>query len=114
MNFESLVVNRICRPLHMDSTCIALTPELKARLAMGHDDSGKPSPPWKLQAYFPAGGIHSTANDLVKYVSAHAGLAPSSLVPLMEKTHVVRFKDSRCRSSRAGLGGFWRTGRDLG
>jgi len=44
-NFESLVVNRICRPLHMDSTCIALTPELKARLAMGHDDSGKPSPP---------------------------------------------------------------------
>src|SRR5256885_10441999 len=94
-NFESLVVTRICRPLHMDSTCIALTPELKARLAMGHDDSGKPSPPWKLQAYSPAGDVHSTANNLLKYVSAHAGLAPSSLTPLMKKTHVIRFKDSR-------------------
>src|SRR5437667_9762649 len=90
-NFESLVVNRICRPLHMDSTCIALAPELKARLAMGHDDSGKPSPPWKLQAYSPAGGIHSTVNNLLKYVSAHVRLAPSSLTPAMEKPHMIRF-----------------------
>src|SRR6266516_1658012 len=58
-NFESLGVNRICRKLHMDSTCIARTPQFKARLAMGLDDSGKPSPPWKLQAYSPAGGVHS-------------------------------------------------------
>jgi CubicO group peptidase (beta-lactamase class C family) len=111
-NFESLVVNRICRPLHMDSTCIALTPELKARLAMGHDDSGKPSPPWKLQAYSPAGDIHSTANDLLKYVSAHAGLAPSRLASLMEKTHVVRFEDSRGLSGVLGSGVFGRTAMD--
>jgi D-alanyl-D-alanine-carboxypeptidase/D-alanyl-D-alanine-endopeptidase len=94
-DFESLVVNRICRPLHMDSTCITLSAELKARLAMGHDDSGKPSPPWKLQAYAPAGDIHSTANDLLKYASAHAGLTRSELTPLMERTHVIRFADSR-------------------
>ncbi|TMP98697.1 MAG: hypothetical protein E6L09_11245 [Verrucomicrobia bacterium] len=111
-NFESLVVNRICRPLHMDSTCIALTPELKARLAMGHDDSGKPSPPWKLQAYSPAGDVHSTANNLLKYVSAHAGLAPSSLTPLMKKTHVIRFKDSRGLSDMPGFGVFGRTAMD--
>ena len=111
-HFESLVANRICRPLHMDSTCIALTPELKVRLAMGHDDSGKPSPPWKLQAYSPAGGVHSTANDLLKYVSAHAGLAPSSLTPLMKETHVVRFKDSRGLSGVPGFGVFGRTAMD--
>src|SRR5947209_2556329 len=111
-NFESLVVNRICRPLHMDSTCIALAPELQVRLAMGHDDSGKPSPPWKLQAYSPAGGVHSTANDLLKYVSANAGLAPSSLTPLMKETQVVRFKDSRGLSDVPGFGVFGRTAMD--
>jgi CubicO group peptidase (beta-lactamase class C family) len=111
-NFESLVVNRICRPLHMDSTCITLTPELKARLAMGHDDSGKPSPPWKLQAYSPAGNILSTANDLLKYVSANAGLAPSSLTPLMKEAQVVRFKDSRGLSDVPGFGVFGRTAMD--
>src|SRR5438552_11069470 len=108
-NFESLVVNRICRPLRMDSTRIALTPELKARLAMGHDDSGKPSPPWKLQAYSPAGGVHSTANDLLEYVSAHAGLSPSSLTARMKEAHVVRFKDSRGLAGLPGFGGFGRT-----
>jgi len=111
-NFESLIVNRICRPLHMDSTCIALTPELKARLAMGHDESGKPSPPWKLQAYSPAGDVHSTANNLLKYVSANAGLAPSSLTPVMEKTHMIRFKDSRGLSDMPGFGVFGRTAMD--
>jgi CubicO group peptidase (beta-lactamase class C family) len=111
-NFESLAVNRICRPLHMDSTCITLAPELKARLAMGHDDSGKPSPPWKLQAYSPAGDIHSTANDLLKYVSANAGLAPSNLTPLMKETQVVRFKDSRGLSDVPGFGVFGRTAMD--
>src|SRR6266705_4428943 len=105
-NFELLVVHRICRPLHMDSTCIALTPELKARLAMGHDDSGKPSPPWKLQAYSPAGDVHSTANDLHKYASANAGLVRSSLTPLMEKTHVIRFQDSHGLSGLPGFGVF--------
>jgi CubicO group peptidase (beta-lactamase class C family) len=62
---------------------------------MGHDDSGKPSPPWKLQAYAPAGDIHSTANDLLRYVSAHAGLTRSELTPLIQRTHVIRFTDSR-------------------
>ena len=33
----------------------------------------------------PLGGLHSTANDLLKYVSANLGLMPSSLTPLMEK-----------------------------
>lgn len=111
-DFESLVVNRICRPLHMDSTCITLTPELRARLAMGHDDSGKPSLPWKLQVYSPAGDIHSTAKDLLKYVSANAGITTSSLTPLMKQTQVVRFKDSRGLSDGPGFGVFDRTAMD--
>jgi hypothetical protein len=65
------------------------------RLAMGHDAAGKASPPQKFQVYSPAGDIHSTANNLLKYASAHAGLTSSSLTPLMERTHKIRFTDSR-------------------
>jgi D-alanyl-D-alanine-carboxypeptidase/D-alanyl-D-alanine-endopeptidase len=95
-NFESLVVNRICRPLRMDSTRIVPTPEMKSRLAMGHE-AGKFSPPFQLEVYAPAGAVHSTANDLLKYVAAQVGLTPSSLTPTMEKTHVIRNKDSNRR-----------------
>ena len=39
-DYESLVVDRICRPLGMDSTRITLTPELKNRFATGHNAFG--------------------------------------------------------------------------
>jgi CubicO group peptidase (beta-lactamase class C family) len=93
-NFESLLVNRICQPLHMESTRLVPTTDMRDRLAIGHDPSGNPSPPWKLDVYGPAGGIHSTANDLLKYVAAQAGLTHSSLSASMEKTHVLRIKDT--------------------
>lgn len=111
-NFESLIVNRICRPLGMESTSLTLTPELKARLAVGRDASGKPSLPWKLQAYSPAGGIYSTANDLLKYAAAQAGLAPSHLAELMKKTHQVRFTDTNGLPAEPGFGTFGRTAMD--
>jgi CubicO group peptidase (beta-lactamase class C family) len=111
-NFESLVVNRICRPLGMTNTCITLTPQLKARLAMGHEADGTPSPPWKLQAYSPAGDVHSTVNDLLKYAAAHAGLAPSRLAALMAKTQEIRFKDACGLPDDPGFGPFGRTAMD--
>jgi CubicO group peptidase (beta-lactamase class C family) len=74
-NYEALVVERICRPLKMNSTRITLTPELQARFARGHDQLGKPAPNWEFQVYDGAGGLRSTANDLLKYVSANLGLS---------------------------------------
>jgi serine-type D-Ala-D-Ala carboxypeptidase/endopeptidase len=93
-NYETLIVDRICRPLHMDNTRITLTPEMKARLARGHDEAGKPAPNWDLDLIAGAGGLRSTANDLLKYVSANLGLTQSSLKPLMEKMQVIRHEDS--------------------
>jgi serine-type D-Ala-D-Ala carboxypeptidase/endopeptidase len=93
-NFESLVVNRICHPLHMDSTCIRLTPGLKARAAGGHDDRGRRVSDYHLQVMAPAGALHSTANDLLKYLSANLGLTQTSLTPLMEKMQVIRHREA--------------------
>jgi serine-type D-Ala-D-Ala carboxypeptidase/endopeptidase len=94
MDYESLVVERICRPLDMQSTRITLTPELKNHLAIGHDKSGKPVGNWNFQVLAGTGAIRSTANDMLKYVAANLGLTQSNLTPLMEKTHVIRHRDS--------------------
>jgi CubicO group peptidase (beta-lactamase class C family) len=90
-NYESLVVDRICRPLKMDSTRITLTPELKSRFATGHNQHGYAVSSWDFGALVGCGALRSTANDLLKYVSANLGLTPSSLTPPMEKMHVARF-----------------------
>lgn len=91
-DYESLVVDRICRPLKMESTRITLTPELKARFAIGHNQFGYAVSNMDFQSQVGCGALRSTANDLLKYVAANTGLAPSSLTSLMEKTHLVRFR----------------------
>jgi CubicO group peptidase (beta-lactamase class C family) len=91
-DYESLVMERICRPLKMESTRITLTDEMKSLLARGHDSSGAPLPGQKFSVMNGASGLRSTANDLLKYVSANLDLGPnhSSLTPLMKLTQAPR------------------------
>jgi serine-type D-Ala-D-Ala carboxypeptidase/endopeptidase len=101
-SFESLITERICRPLHMDSTCIMLTPQLTARLAKGHDESGKSTANWEMPALAATGALRSTANDLLKYAAAEVGLTDSALAGLMQKTHVIQHDDAKVRDDFAG------------
>ena len=93
-DYESLVVDRICRPLKMDSTRITLPPALKARLARGHWVDGSPSEHLHFQAMAPAGSLLSTANDLLKFLSANLGFTQTDLTPLMEEMQVIRHTGS--------------------
>jgi CubicO group peptidase (beta-lactamase class C family) len=92
-NFESLVVSRICQPLSMESTRITPTTEMKARMATGHGENGKRAPNFQLQVMASAGALLSTANDLLKYLSANLGLNQSRLRPLMEQMQVIRHRN---------------------
>jgi serine-type D-Ala-D-Ala carboxypeptidase/endopeptidase len=91
-DYESLVVERICRPLKMDSTQITLTGELKDRFAAGHNYSGYAVPGSYWGALTAGAALRSTANDMLKFMSANLDLSPSGLTPLMEKTHVAHFQ----------------------
>jgi CubicO group peptidase (beta-lactamase class C family) len=103
-DFESLVVEKICRPLKMESTRVTLTPQQRQRLAQGHNQLGYRVPGLKFApAMLAAGAMCSTANDLVKYVSANLGLMPSDLTALMQRTHQPRF----CPPLRRGIGLTW-------
>ncbi len=93
-DYEPLVVSRICRPLKMDTTLITLTPELKARLARGHWTDGKRSEHLNFQAMRSAGSLLSTANDLLKFLSANLRFTETHLGPLMAKMQVIRHTDS--------------------
>jgi CubicO group peptidase (beta-lactamase class C family) len=88
---DALFTERICTPLGMDSTRIVLTPELQKRFAPGHE-KGEPAASWELTDFAGAGGLRSSANDLLKYVRAQVGLTPSPLTKLMDKTHEIRHR----------------------
>ena len=102
-DFESLVKERICRPLSMQSTGISLSPAQTARFAVGHDETGNRAANFELPAIPGAGALRSTANDLAKYVGAEIGIGPPAMVAIMQKSHEVQHRDAQVRDAFAGV-----------
>ncbi len=90
MDYEALVRTRICDPLGMASTRITLSPEMKARLATGHNASMDPVSNWDLPTLAGAGALRSTANDLLTFLAANLGYTKSPLAPAMAAMLKVR------------------------
>src|ERR1043166_369438 len=102
-NYEALLQERICRPLGMTSTSVALSPAMKSRLAQGHDDKGRAVANWNLPTLAGAGGIRSTANDMLKFAAASLGLSKTSLAPAMALAETPRH-EAGSATTQIGLG----------
>ncbi|PMQ15122.1 D-alanyl-D-alanine-carboxypeptidase/endopeptidase AmpH [Janthinobacterium sp. AD80] len=70
-SYEALLQSRIAAPLGMRSTSNQPTHGMLARLAPGHLLSGEPTPAWDLNVVAPAGGVYSSARDMVAYLQAY-------------------------------------------
>jgi CubicO group peptidase (beta-lactamase class C family) len=68
--YPELIAQRITGPLGMRDTAIALSPEQQQRLIQGYGMRHGPVAPWPMDAFAPAGGISSTAGDLLIYLEA--------------------------------------------
>ncbi len=79
MDYEALILARICQPLGLADTRIALSPEMKSRLAVGHNDKLERVPGFEFNALAGAGALRSTANDMLSFLAAAMGSTPSPL-----------------------------------
>ena len=82
-DYEALVLSEVCAPLGMMSTTITLTPQMKARLAVGHDAGLQQVENWDLPTLAGAGALRSTANDLLTFLAANLGFTQTPLAPAM-------------------------------
>jgi CubicO group peptidase (beta-lactamase class C family) len=83
-DYEALLEDRITRPLGMDSTRIEVTPDMRSRLAFPHSTYSDITTPWFAPAFDPAGGIRSTANDMLKFLAVNMGLTETKLQPAIQ------------------------------
>ncbi len=125
--YDALLHDEIAGPLGMTDTGVALTAATAARFITGHDSSHKPTHAWNLNALVGAGGIRSTAADMLTYLEAQlhpeqlpraARSAPAgkTLAAALAASHVVH------GDAMAGMhialawfrhdatGGFWHDG----
>ena len=89
-DYETLVKTRICDVLGMNDTRVQLSPDMKSRLATGHDSNLKPTENWDLPTFAGAGALRSTANDMLTFLAANIGYTKSSLSRDMAEQLKVR------------------------
>jgi len=99
MSYEALVRARILDPLGMSNTRITLTPEMKARLAVGHKETARtrenphgltPVPNWDIPTLSGAGALRSTANDMLTFLAAYLGYVTTPLADAMADQLSIR------------------------
>ncbi len=89
-SYEDLVTERILRPLGMNDTRIVLSPSMKSRLTPGHSVSGGVVANWDLPTLAGAGALRSTANDLLRFLSANLDSTSAPLGRVLATTHFAR------------------------
>jgi CubicO group peptidase (beta-lactamase class C family) len=65
--------SEILQPLGMADTTLRPTPEQQKRLAQGHNRAGQDAPRWPVFAWYAAGGLRSTAHDMISFGEANLG-----------------------------------------
>jgi CubicO group peptidase (beta-lactamase class C family) len=71
--WEDQVNSDILQPLGMADTTLRPTPEQQKRLAQGHNRAGQNAPRWPVFAWYAAGGLRSTAQDMISFGEANLG-----------------------------------------
>ena len=94
MPYDLLLEERILNVLGMNSTSIVLSDVQKSRLAIGHLN-GQELPFWNTsRPIAPAGGLHSSVADMLKFASANVGLINTKINDAMKESHII-IHDSR-------------------
>jgi CubicO group peptidase (beta-lactamase class C family) len=72
-DYETLLKERVLTPLGMHDTALSLGPRLAAQFAPPHDTDGESSASWGLGVLKGAGGIRSSARDMLRFARFAAG-----------------------------------------
>ena len=92
-DYDGMVRARILEPLGMDDTGITLSPEMKARLAPGHEFNHNPVPNLDFsirEVMAGGGGLKSSANDLLTFLAANLGYIKTRLAPTIAAQLSIR------------------------
>lgn len=109
-DYGTLVAKRITGPLKMSVTNLDVPAENRAKLAQGYsNETGtlKPAHAWTWNAASScagAGGLRSSARDMLRFVAANAGLVDTKLAAAMKDARTER---ADAGSPEMGIGLAW-------
>lgn len=76
-SYPAFLESRLLRPLGMRMSATTPSDAMRAHLAPGHGEDGKPAKKWNFDALAGCGALYSNANDLLRYLRANMAAAAS-------------------------------------
>jgi serine-type D-Ala-D-Ala carboxypeptidase/endopeptidase len=86
-SFQTLVADRVLRPLRMSMTAYGRTAALAPWMTRGHDQQGAVAHYFDVAVLAGGGGLNSNVNDLMTYLEANIGEPTSPLERAMRDAH---------------------------
>ena len=71
LSYEALLTDRILKPLGMNDTSMTLTDDQRSRMAPPQNSALLPDHTWDFGALAGAGGIRSSVNDMLQFITAN-------------------------------------------
>lgn len=90
MDYEKLVVTRICDRLGLSSTRVTLSEPLRQRFAIGHMSDLVSAHEWDIPVLAGAGALRSSANDLLTFLAAMMGYSANPLAAAQKTALSIR------------------------
>ncbi len=90
LSYPELLRREITGPLGLTDTVIKLSPEQEKRLIQGHNEKHEAVQRWDLDAFAGAGGIRSTAGDMLTYLVANLHPQRTTLTSALAESHKLR------------------------
>lgn len=104
VEYEELVLKRICEKLEMKNTTINLSSEMKKHFAKGHHQKQE-VPHWDIPTLGGAGALRSNLKDMTQFLSACMGLINNS--PISDLLIKCQKKQYGAKASGDGIGLGW-------
>jgi serine-type D-Ala-D-Ala carboxypeptidase/endopeptidase len=104
-SYEELLIERVCGPLGLAHTRIALSAGMQRHLVQAHDLDLRPTPLWDLPALQGSGAARASVDDVTKFLKACMGLGHSPLRGALARLLETR-RPTNLAGTDAGLGWF--------
>src|SRR5207302_6310629 len=69
--YQAALKERVCEPLGLRDTTVALTAAQRERFIQGHSALGQRVSSWDMSSLVGAGGLRSTARELLRFLETH-------------------------------------------
>lgn len=102
LTYEDLMIEKIANVFDMDDTRIEFTKSMKEHLAKGHSN-GQEVENWDLPALVGAGGIRSTASDMINFIKANVSEPNTPITKAMKMSHQAAYTNEG-QNFEMGLG----------